>query len=234
MKIANKAMILAATLLSTTALADRNALYEVTVTNLTPGQTFTPILVALHDPRQSLFTPGDPASEALGILAEEGDTAPLTEALENAGVPALQITTIFGPDPSTPPPLTGPGQSASIEVSGPRRRGRLSIAAMLIPTNDTFVSLNSVELPRFGQRTYIALAYDAGTEANDQNCANIPGPRCGGEGVSAPADSDEGFVHVSNGFHELGSADDLGNEILGPMTYDWHNPVAEVTVRRIR
>lgn len=105
---------------------------------------------------------------------------------------------------------------------------------MLIPTNDTFVSLNSVELPRFGQRTYVALAYDAGTEANDQNCANIPGPRCKGEGVSAPADSDEGFVHVSNGFHELGSADDPDNEILGPMPYDWNNPVAMVTVRRIR
>ena len=28
--------------------------------------------------------------------------------------------------------------------------------------------------------------------------------------------------------------DDEGNEILGPFTYDWRNPVARATVRRIR
>jgi hypothetical protein len=83
--------------------------------------------------------------------------------------------------------------------------------------------------------TYEVPAFDAGSEANDQNCANIPGPRCGGAGSSPGTNAgDEGFVHISNGFHELGSMDDIGNEILGPLTYDWRNPVATITVRRIR
>jgi hypothetical protein len=65
---------------------------------------------------------------------------------------------------------------------------------------------------------------------NDQNCANIPGPRCGGEGTSpAPQPSDEGFVHVGNGFHDLGDAPG----VLAPAHYDWNNPVAIVTIRRV-
>jgi alkaline phosphatase len=39
-------------------------------------------------------------------------------------------------------------------------------------------------------------------EMNDQSCQHIPGPRCGGEAVSA--ESGEGIVHIGNGFHDLG------------------------------
>ena len=234
MNITIRGIALAAAIFSTAAVADRSARYEITVTNLTPGQTFTPILVAAHSRHESIFSAGAPASDALAALAESGSTAEVTQELVDAGVPESHIATILGPDPAPAPPLTGPGRTASIEIRGPRRGGKLSVAAMLIPTNDTFMALNSVNLPRRGQVSYIALAYDAGTEANDQNCANIPGPRCGGEGNSAPADSDEGIIVVSNGFHDKGTQDADGNEILGPSVYDWRNPVARITIRRIR
>ncbi|MBI5612909.1 MAG: spondin domain-containing protein, partial [Gammaproteobacteria bacterium] len=58
----------------TSANADDD-FYEVTVTNLTRGQSFTPILVATHRPGVALFEPGQPASPELAILAEGGDTA---------------------------------------------------------------------------------------------------------------------------------------------------------------
>ena len=75
-------------------------------------------------------------------------------------------------------------------------------------------------------------AYDAGTEYNDQDCANIPGPRCGGAGFDpVPAEGDEGYVHISNGFHELDAEPIV--EILGPHVYDWRNPVAVITVTRV-
>jgi hypothetical protein len=106
---------------------------------------------------------------------------------------------------------------------------------MLIPTNDSFVALEGVPLPVLGARDLHAPAYDAGTEANDQSCARIPGPRCGGAGYDPePADGDEGHISISNGFHELGEVDDAGSEVLGPFLYDWRNPVARVTVRRKR
>ena len=196
--------------------------YQVSITNLTPGQTFTPQLLVTHPRHTRLFTLGEAASVELEILAEGGDTGPLTDSIGDA---ATDIETIPG--------LLGPGDTSSISVQGRPGRGRISVAAMLIPTNDTFVALNGVRLPRWGSVSYFVSAYDAGTEANDQNCVNIPGPRCGGEGYSAEAsDDDEGFVHIGNGFHDLGKSDSDGNEILKPQKYDWRNTVAKITITR--
>lgn len=199
--------------------------YEVTITNITPGQSFTPQLVVTHPGNAILFKLGEPASSELEMLAESGDTGPLTEALGNV---AMDITTIPG--------LLGPGEQASVVVSGNPGRGYISVAAMLIPTNDTFVAMNRVKLPSSGAIQQLVPAYDAGTEYNDQNCANIPGPQCGGEGQGnspGPNETDEGFVHIGNGMHELGDEDVFGNRIVDPKTYDWRNSVARITVRRM-
>jgi Spondin_N len=211
------------TLASTTALAQPLIQYEVTLTNITPGQTFTPQLVVTHPGNVQLFKAGEPASSSLEILAEGGNTAPLTEDLVNVATDAV---TIGG--------LLGPGESTSTVITGSKKRGYISVAAMLIPTNDTFVALNRVPLPSVKSpvATYSVPAYDAGTEYNDQSCQHIPGPRCGGEGFSA--EPGEGFVHIGNGFHELGNEDADGFEVLGPQTYDWRNSVAQITVRRIK
>ena len=100
---------------------------------------------------------------------------------------------------------------------------------------DTFVAVNRVKLPSSGAVQQLVPAYDAGTEYNDQNCANIPGPVCGGEGNSpGPNEDDEGFVHIGNGMHELGAEDEMGNRIIDPKTYDWRNSVARITVRRMK
>lgn len=206
---------------STLATAQPGMNFEVTITNLTPGQTFTPQLVVTHSRDYLMFRLGEPASEALEILAEGGDTAPLVEEI---GDLATEATTIDG--------LLGPGETTSVVVSGNPGRDFISVAAMLIPTNDNFVALNRVKLPR-ASAAYLVPAYDAGTEANDQNCLNIPGPLCGGEGYSPePAEGDEGFVHIGNGFHELEGVG-VDDDILGPQGYDWRNPVARITVRRM-
>ncbi len=212
---------------STIALASGQRRYEVSITNITKGQSFTPQLVAMHTRSVHLFTLGQPASSSLEQLAESGDTAPLTADLSDLSDKVGEVATIPG--------LLTPGQTATVEISGRRRHRFLSLAAMLIPTNDTFVALNRMRLPHRGSVSYTALAYDSGTEENNQNCANIPGPRCLGEGHSpGPNDTDEGFVYVSNGFHDLGKLDAEGNEILGPLEYDWRNPVALITIKRIR
>jgi len=212
------------TLTSSVALAQTGQIYEVTITNLTPGQTFTPQMVMTHAPGFRMFYPGQPASTGLEILAEGGDPSALIDEAAN-----------FADDAQVIGGLLGPGETATVEVQGRRGRNAMfSVAAMLIPTNDTFMALPSMRLPVNGTLEYMVPAYDAGTEANDQNCANIPGPRCGGEGTNLTESGDEeGFVHIGNGFHDLGDEDESGNEILGPRVYDWRNSVARVTVRRV-
>lgn len=195
--------------------------YEVTITNITPGQSFTPQLIVTHRDNYRIFQLGLPAGDSLEMLAEGGDTDPLTDEVANLAT-----------DVQTVPGLLGPGQTVSTVISGQPGRGRISIAAMLIPTNDTFVALNGMPLPIFKTVEYLVPAYDAGTELNDQSCQNIPGPRCGGGGYSAEVG--EGYVHIGNGFHELGDQDEDGFEVLGPQSYDWRNSVARIVVRRMR
>ncbi len=208
-------LTLVVTLFSIAASAQPSRAYEVTITNITPAQTFTPQLVVTHPAAAHLFVLGEPASAELEVLAEAGDTGPLMDALANE---AYDVQTIAG--------LLAPGDTASVVVTGHPGRGHISIGAMLIPTNDTFVALDAVRLPRSGSVTYLLRAYDAGTEYNTQNCDNIPGPTCGPD-LFDPSDPDVGFVHIGNGFQELGDG------VLSPHPYDWGSAVAKVVITRL-
>ena len=209
-------LIMMATLLtSTTAFADPSGKkgYAVTITNITANQTFTPLLVATHKASISLFQAGEPASNELAIMAESGNIAPMADLLNSLPHQVYATANSDG--------LLGSGESVTIEISGAGKFNRVSVVGMLIPTNDTFVSLNSAALPRW-YGSHSVPAYDAGSEYNDELCANIPGPVCGGAGIS---DEDgEGFVHISPGIHGIGD--------LEPASYDWRNPVARITVKR--
>ena len=191
--------------------------YEITVTNITRGQSFTPILVATHKEGVSIFTEGSPASPELAILAEGGDTAPLTAVLvANANVH----------DVITIPGRLDPGKSVTVKVKTKAGFDHVSLASMLIPTNDGFIALEGVQGPK-GKETlsFDSPGYDAGSEPNDELCANIPGPVCGGEGASIFADG-EGFVHINAGIHGIGN--------LIASERDWRNPTAHITIRRVR
>lgn len=195
--------------------------YQITVTNLTRGQQFTPILVASHKAGVNTFTLGSPASGALATLAEEGNTAPLAAQL--SGMPAVK-------DVVTGSGLLNPGQSVTLTVQGGGAFNRISVASMLIPTNDGFFALNGEEVPLGNMAmTFYSPAYDSGSERNDESCTSIPGPffsECGGPGGgAAPAGGEEGYVHVHAGIHGIGDLD--------ASQRDWRNPVAKITVRKI-
>jgi Spondin_N len=196
------------------------AMYTVTVTNITAGQQFTPILLTTHRSSVALFRLGQPASAGLTTLAEEGNVGPLRAALDaNANVT----------DTEAGATLTNGGATATFQISGSPSRDLLSVAAMLIPTNDAFFALNGVELPNQGSVRYFARAYDSGTERNSETCAAIPGPNfseCGGPGGGARIGGGEGYVHVHKGIIGVGQLD--------PANRTWQNPVAEIVITRIR
>ncbi len=210
--------LVAGLLMGTPALADgAGRSFSVTITNLTRGQTFTPILVASHREGVKLFTPGSPASPELAALAEGGDTMPLGTLLGAMGG-VLDVTDSGG--------LLVPGASVTVKVETRGRFNHVSVASMLIPTNDAFFTLNGIAGPS-GNRTVLVMApaWDAGSEPNDELCAAIPGPVCGGAGGS-PGIGGEGFVHIHAGIHGIGD--------LFPEDRDWRSPVARITISLAR
>ncbi|MFN0168866.1 MAG: spondin domain-containing protein [Bryobacteraceae bacterium] len=219
-----KRILLAALLIpAAAAFADddeRGSRFAVTVTNITAHQVFTPIVVASHREGVRLFSLGQAAGVPLEVLAEGGDTAPLKTMLMSN--PAVKSVADSGA------PL-GPGQSVTVMVDAQGAFDHISLASMLVPTNDAFLALNGVEGPK-GSRTLALFspAYDAGTEANDENCASIPGPPsvCTGQGFNESRAGAEGFVHIHRGIHGIAS--------LMAARWDWRNPVAYITIRRVR
>lgn len=195
---------------------NKGRVYEVLITNITPGQILSPPVVVTHKPTIQLFEVGMPASAGVAAIAEDGDNMPLINAISGLSQ-VSDVEAAGGP--------VMPGASVTVEVTADRKATRLSAIGMLVITNDAFFAANSVELPRRGSVTYRAVAYDSGTEANTESCAHIPGPPCGNPFVRV-TNGAEGFVHIHNGIH--GIAD------LSPSQHDWRNPVVQITIRRIR
>ena len=194
--------------------------YEVTVTNITANQVLTPVIAASHISDVSIFTLGEAASVELEDLAESGNLMPLANVLMNTD----GVRDVFTVDAPLPP-----GGSLTFELSTRGLANRISIAAMLVPTNDAFFALNGAEIkPGNASRTFYAVAYDAGTEFNDEDCDRVPGPPnvCTGEGFNPSREGAEGSVHVHRGIHGIL---DIADE-----TYDWRNPVAKITITRVK
>lgn len=202
--------------LSATIFADGGTReYDVTITNITKAQIFAPVALATHKSHFSLFTPGEAALPELATLAESGNPGPLLEYLDGMHGYVMDTNHSGG--------MLFPGDSVTVSISGSNHFDRLSFAAMLVSSNDAFAGLNSMELPK-GTSSAMVPAYDAGSELNDENCANIPGPPCGD--MDDSGDAGEGYVYIGNGISGTVDVDSLA--------YDWNNPVARVVVRRVR
>jgi hypothetical protein len=223
-------VVLALLVTSSISFADNTPrIYEVTITNLTSHQAFTPPVVATHRKMQRVFEVGKPASFEVKEIAENGNLTPMVDALNaNKKVYAVQVAA------SNPPPLM-PGQSIIIQI-GAKGANFLSMVAMLICTNDGFTGVDSLRLP-LDTRDVVTLdlnGYDAGTEINTEDFADIvpPCPALSGapsndpgSGVSNPALAENSVItHHPNV---------QGGNDLQPAIHGWSDPVARVTVRRL-
>ncbi len=201
--------------------ASAQDMYQVKITNLTPGQSFTPFLLATHSMDVTMFLPGTQASAELRAIAEMGDTSGMKMMLE--GMQDMGVMDVVAQGHM----LTTPGVTTEFMISG-MYGYRLSLVSMLIPTNDTFVGANML-LPGDGGMTGYAYAYDAGTEMNDELCSSIPNPagypECDAMGAGAAIGMGEGGIVISNGIH--------GHGDFMPMMRDWKNPVARITIQKM-
>ena len=202
----------AAALVASTAPAAAQNTVSVTITNISK-QIISPPLVASHTWKVAIFVPGQPASDELAALAEDGGPGDLADLL-GMHDEVLDVAVADG--------LLFPGESMTYEVEMRGKYNRISAVGMLVSTNDAFFGLSNFQIdPNRAVHRTTAPAWDAGSEANNEDCDFIPGPPCGNPHMRA-TEGAEGFVYVHSGIH--GTAD------LSPADWDWHNPVVAIAV----
>jgi hypothetical protein len=180
-----------------------------------------------------MFRVGKLASPGLEAIAEDGNQTPMFmrfQGLRHA-TDAVDVGRPLTPNGQTVMDFT---DSATIMIQG-RPSDRLSLATMLICTNDGFTGLDSADLPLFGSRVYLTAGYDAGTEDNTELSMDIVDP-CSALGpVTIGGDPDGNLndpvdtmprepIQHHPGIFEVG-------DLLG--AHAWTDPVAKVTVTRV-
>jgi hypothetical protein len=208
-------------LLSASASAeddDDPKLWRVTIENLTPpgpgapgSQPLSPPLFVVHSTKADVWSVGGIASHGVAAVAEDADNSVLESALPQLRGVADVFTGGGGPIPS------GASRTFMVETGG--KPNRLSIVTMLVNTNDAFTGLDSLRL-RSG--VFHRMAYDAGSERNNELAAFIPGPCCNNPFVRDPEGE---LIRPHAGITGVGDLD--------PAVYGWSDPVAKITVERV-
>lgn len=205
---------------------------SVEIKNLTHGSYFTPLIITQHSNDLDYFSTGSTASSELQAMAEGGDISGLASLAAAVGADSVE-------NPAEG--LLAPGASVMTSDLTDAMGEYLSITAMILPSNDGFVGLDSWPIPgEPGTYTIYLNAYDAGTEANDElvNGAGAPGElgipaNPGGDGGSngtgVTTEETNQMVHIHRGV--LGDTiTDGGISDLDSRIHRWLNPVASVTV----
>jgi len=200
--------------------------YTVTVTNLTNNQPLSPVAVILHGNGYTGWMGGDSASAGLEALVEGGDPSDfLAEAITHGDVAVT----------ATGSGIILPGASEEVPVSTVISGDvRLTMATMLVNTNDAFTGFADKQIGGIGVGDHITVfahAYDAGTEANTETAVTVPGPAGGGEGFNVVRDDLSDSVAVHRGV--VTSDDGLVGSALDE-SHRFVNPVARIIVKRIQ
>ncbi|MBX2857522.1 MAG: spondin domain-containing protein [Cellvibrionaceae bacterium] len=181
--------------------------FSVEVANVTANQPLAPLALVLHNGDYNAWQIGEPASTGLEMLAESGDPTAFIDEAQSA------YSTMTGSG------ILVPGAKASYEISAmldseslSRDDLSLTLASMPVNTNDAFTGSSGLPLSLLaaGESLQRLLPiYDAGTEANTETAATVPGPAAGGTGFSEERDDiadrvtrHPGVVTAADGYGE--------------------------------
>jgi hypothetical protein len=194
--------------------------WRVTIENLTPAgpgapgsQPLSPPLFVVHSKKADVWSVGDVASHPVAAIAEDANNAPAESALAQLRGVRDVFTGAGGPIPS------GTSRSFTVETSG--KFNRLSVVTMLVNTNDAFTGLDSYRLRGHGAELE-RMAYDAGSERNNELAAFIPGPCCNNPFVRDPEGE---LIRVHSGIEGVGDLD--------PAVWGWEGTAARITIERV-
>lgn len=204
------------------------ASFDVTVSNLTNAQPLSPLAVIAHQSGYAVFSVGSAATAGLEVLAEDGDNADL---LAEADADPMVVVATAGAAMPIGPAATETVTIEMLESELPDLL--LSVSTMLVNTNDAFTGLNGLAIGAMAVGdvlTRTGVAYDAGTEADTEEAAHIPGPAGGGEGLNTARDDQADVVSMHSG---VISQDDgfASSDLTEQHRFD--NPVVRIRVERL-
>lgn len=224
----NKRILIAACVAITLAgCGDDNdttkARYSISVTNLTANQPMSPLAIMTHTEEYNLFEVGSAASMELEYLAEGGSNAELLALSDSESSVGASVSGNG---------LLLPGSTDSVELTVTSYYPYLSIASMLVNTNDAFVGETGIDVSNLevgGRYSMSMSVWDSGTEANDELSETIPGPAGGGEGFNAERNDDDRVT-----FHSgvISQDDGLSSSTLSA-NHRFLNPGAQLVITRI-
>ncbi len=232
-------MLVLALALAFVAAADPSAAgpatstYRVTFLNLTGGQPFSPPVAVTHHKDLAIFEVGKLASDEIAAIAVDGDQLPLFNRLR--GTRGVTHVVDIG-RPITPRGIVRGAFTDSVSFEITARPGdKLSLATMLICTNDGFTGLDAVKLPEKGAEAYLLNAYDAGRENNTEASQDLVDP-CSGLGPVTLEGDPNGNNDATVATHPrrpirhhpgIQGVGDLGD------LHVWHGPVVVVVVVKV-
>jgi hypothetical protein len=162
-----------------------SAVYTVQITNLTYAQPFAPAAIVLHESGYHAFAEGEAASMGIEVMAEGGNPAMVIEE-------AMDSTDFL--DAQNSGGILGPKTSSDVfTLVVPELDAddlRLTVTTMLVNTNDAFTGLNAADVSNMSvgdSKTFMTVTWDAGTEANTETAATMPGPAAGAAGGGGEA-----------------------------------------------
>lgn len=195
--------------------------YEVTVSNLTHNQPLSPVAVLLHSEQTRLWTIGSAASVALEELAEGGS---------NTALLAVKNDYLEGTASGQGLIMPGANEIVTLSISGNVSDAYLSLATMLVNTNDGFSGVTGFEVGDLSigaTRALTLSVYDAGTENNNELVDTIPGQM--GEGFNEERlDSNKVSRHPG----VVGNDDGYADSVL-TSSHKFDNPAASLTITRL-
>lgn len=154
------------------------AMYRVTIENRTGGQPFSPPVLATHNKSISMFDVGGMASAELEAIAENGDNSAMF-ALFGASADVMDVVDVGAPILA--------GSATTVDIMGVPG-SKLSIATMLICTNDGITGLHGAKLPKKGTTIFLTNGYDAGTEDDTEDSMDIVDPCSAAGPIVLPGD----------------------------------------------
>ena len=194
--------------------------YQVSISNLSYSQPLSPVAIIIHDSSYSGWTLGGAASDGLEQLAEGGDNSEFLASSE--------VESVVGGEG-----IIMPGVTETLEVTlDEMPEVRLTVATMLVNTNDAFIGMTGSDLTGLGvgeSQMFELPVYDAGTEANMELTGTIPGPADGGVGYDATRDD---IDYVARHPGVVSSAGGYSESVLDE-SHRFDAPVALLTVTRV-